>query len=107
MGKQIHQESLSSTWNPNCKQTFEPKTPLYESWKFLKENDQNEDILILDNDLLKTTFPQIKLNNNEIAIYDKWGGYIESGLAIKELSGLIKSQGVKIYEIMLKSDEQS
>jgi len=77
---------------------FEPKTPLYESWKFLKENDQNEDILILDNDLLKTTFPQIKLNNNEIAIYDKWGGYIESGLAIKELSGLIKSQGVKIYE---------
>ena len=79
-------------------QQFEPETPLYESWKFLKEKDENEDILILDNAVLQTTFPQIKLNNNEIAIYDKWGGYIESGLAIKELSGLIKSQGVKIYE---------
>jgi glycine/D-amino acid oxidase-like deaminating enzyme len=79
-------------------QKFEPKTPLYESWKFLKEKDKNQDILILDNAVLQTTFPQIKLNNNEIAIYDKWGGYIESGLAIKELSVLIKSQGVKIYE---------
>ncbi len=79
-------------------QQFEPKTPLYESWKFLKEKDKNQDILILDNAVLQTTFPQIKLNNNEIAIYDKWGGYIESGLAIKELSVLIKSQGVKIYE---------
>ena len=64
----------------------------------MKEKDKNQDILILDNAVLQTTFPQIKLNNNEIAIYDKWGGYIESGLAIKELSVLIKSQGVKIYE---------
>ena len=77
---------------------FEPKTPLYESWRFLKENDQNEDILILDNAELHTTFPQIKINNDEIAIYDKWGGYIESGLAVKELSILIKSKGVQIYE---------
>ena len=77
---------------------FEPKTPLYESWKFLKENDQNEDILVLDNADLHTNFPQIKINDDEIAIYDKWGGYIESGLAVKELSILIKSQGVKIHE---------
>jgi len=77
---------------------FEPKTPIYESWKFLKDNDQNEEILILDNTTLKTTFPQIKIYDHEIGFYDKWGGYIESGLAIKELSTLVKSQGVKIYE---------
>lgn len=77
--------------------SFEPGSPMYESWRYLISRGATEIEVLTGSEALKR-FPQFVISDEEIVVHDRWSGYIESGNAVKMLARIARDLGVIIAE---------
>ena len=75
---------------------FEPGTPMYESIKFVR--GRGGDIKVLTPREARKLFPQFVIKDDELAVYDPWSGYLESGRAVSYMAQMAREEGVRILE---------
>ena len=76
--------------------SLEPGTPMHNSIKVLKDRGTKLEILSAKEG--KAKFPQINTFQDEICVHDPWGGYIESGSAIRHLLSLALELKINVFE---------
>ena len=76
--------------------SFEPGTPMYESWRYLK--GRGAEIEVMSAARARERFPQFIVNDGETVVRDSWAGYLESGRAVDNLARLARGIGVEVRE---------
>lgn len=75
---------------------FEPNSPLYESYRYLE--GRGCELEVLSPVEARKRFPQFIVRDSETCLYDPWTGYLESGLAVNNLSKIARADGVVVLE---------
>jgi glycine/D-amino acid oxidase-like deaminating enzyme len=75
---------------------FEPGTPMYESHRFLSQRGANVELLTAN--ALRERFPQFVVSDGETGVFDPWGGYLESGKALKAMVQIARQLGARVRE---------
>ena len=75
---------------------FEPGSPMYESWRFLRRRGAN--IEVLTPRQTRSRFPQFTIEAGETCVYDPWAGYLESGQAVLHMARMAEAQGTRLVE---------
>ncbi len=65
---------------------------------FAALNDRGNDTRILSLSEARTRFPQFTYHEDDVVLYDAWGGYLASGQAVADLARLARADGVQIRE---------
>ena len=74
-----------------------PGSPMYESVHLLHGRGAVE-VQELDARTLRRRFPQFTVADDEVGVYDPWGGYLESAAAIRMIVDLAGDAGVTVRE---------
>ena len=75
---------------------LESGDPMHVSIKFLQ--DRGAKIEVLSATEARRRFPQFRLADHEICVYDGWSGYIESARAVSFMAQLAEDKGVCLRE---------
>lgn len=74
-----------------------PGSLIYESMHFLHGRGAVE-VQELDARALRRRFPQFAVADDEVGVYDPWGGYLESTAAVRMIVDLAEAAGVTVRE---------
>ena len=74
-----------------------PGSELYESVDALRSRGAVE-VQELDAPTLRRRFPQFTIADDEVGVYDPWGGYLESTAAVRMIVDLAGDAGVTVRE---------
>ena len=77
--------------------SFEPGSPMYESWRYLTGRGATE-LEVMNAADARERFPQFVIHDDETVVHDRWSGYIESGRAVENMARLAREDGVVIRE---------
>ncbi len=74
-----------------------PGSPMYESVHLLRGRGAVE-VQELGTAALRRRFPQFTVADDEVGVYDPWGGYLESAAAVRMIMDLADDAGVTVRE---------
>lgn len=74
-----------------------PGSPMYESVHLLRSRGAVE-VQELGTAALRRRFPQFTVADDEVGVYDPWGGYLESAAAVRMIVDLADDAGVTVRE---------
>ena len=74
-----------------------PGSPMYESVHLLHGRGAVE-VQELSTAALRRRFPQFTVADDEVGVYDPWGGYLESAAAVRMIVDLADDAGVTVRE---------
>lgn len=77
--------------------SFEPGSPMHESWLYLTGRGATE-LEVMNAADARERFPQFVVHDGETVVHDRWSGYIESGRAVENLARLAREDGVAVRE---------
>jgi sarcosine oxidase len=92
----LEQSIYFRTGQLQIERDFRPGFRIHDSWRFLRAQDK--DVRILTNPEARVRYPQFAYEDGETCLYDPWGGYIASSLAIAGLTRLARDGGVVVLE---------
>ena len=76
--------------------SLEPGEPMHASVEFLQARGAGIEVLSASE--ARTRFPQIRVADHEVCVYDRWAGYIESGRAVSLMARMARDGGVEVRE---------
>ncbi len=76
--------------------SLQPGEPMHASVEFLQARGAGTEVLSASE--ARRRFPQIRVADHEVCIYDRWAGYIESGRAVSLMAGMARDGGVEVRE---------
>ena len=81
--------------------SLEPGEPMGASVEFLQ--GRGAEVEVLSAAEARKRFPQFRLADDEVCVYDRWAGYIESGRAVSFMARLAEDEAVILRENTLVS----
>ncbi len=84
----------------------EPGGAMQASVRFLRE--RGADVRVLSAQETGALFPQLRLADDEVCVYDRWAGYVESGRAVGLMAAAVRDAGGQVRENtpVIEVDEQ-
>ena len=76
--------------------SLEPGDPMHASVEFLRARGAGIEVLSAGE--ARRRFPQFRVSDHEVCVYDRWAGYIESGRAVSYMARLAQDEKVVLRE---------
>ena len=94
--EQLSQAILYQAGILSIERDFSPESRAFDMWEnFGNQEDGIQRLSLKD---AQKRFPQFTFQEEDILLYDPWGGYLRSGQAVADLAGLARSKNVTIRE---------
>ena len=76
--------------------SLEPGEPMHASVEFLQS--RGAEVEVLSAKEARKRFPQFRLADHEVCVYDPWAGYIESGRGVSFMARLAEGDGASLRD---------
>ncbi len=92
---QLSQNIYNQTGILNIIQDFTLGNSAYDSFQILKGRGASMEILSPRE--VRSRYPQFVIHDDEVGVFDPWGGYLRSAQSLADLAELARSEGIQIH----------